>query len=78
MRERERERRIHFVPNGEVEESEEGGLVGLGGVTDSEHGGEWSDRVGKQPTASLRGLGEASDFSGALQLQIQVVGLDEE
>lgn len=51
--------------------------MGLGRVANSEHGDEWAHRVGELAPTALRGLGEAPDFLGALELGVLVVGLDE-
>lgn len=46
------------------------------GVVNSEHGYEWTHRVGELAATPLRGLGEESNFLGTLELEIVVVRLD--
>lgn len=48
----------------------------VGRVVNSEHGDEWTHRVGELTATPLRGLGEASNFLGTLELEIVVVRLD--
>lgn len=67
---------VRLILDGEVKEGEEGSFVRVGGVVNSEHGDEWTHRVGELAATPLRGLGEASNFLGTLELEIVVVRLD--
>lgn len=67
---------VRLILDGEIEESEEGGLVRLGRVADSEHGHERAHRRRQLAPTPVRGLGEAADFLSALELGILVVGFD--
>lgn len=67
---------LRFVFDGEIEESEEGGLAGLHGIT-PEHIDERRHGRGELPAKPVGGLGEPPDLSRRLDLRTRVVRLDE-